>query len=186
MIVLGGLSYFLLFYQQFADHDYYMINMLTVILFPVVTAFIALKNRFPRYLNSYPATLVLFVLAFLGLQYAGLNLHRRYDPQQTAASPINPGFYSIRPLLDSAGIGPAAKIISIPDDSPNISLYFIDRRGWTVPEKVQNMADTVWLLSRKGAEYLLISEPAINKRQDMQIFYTNKILDYKGIAVYKL
>ena len=186
MIILGGLFYFLLFYQQFAQHDYYMINLMTVILFPVLASLKGLKQKFPKQMNTYFMTLLLFILSFLGIQYAKINFQRRYDSTVVVGTKFNVGFYEIKPYLAAAGVSSDARIISVPDPSPNISLYFIDHMGWTIPAETRRMRDTIRYFIRLGANYLLISDTSLTKQAEMQGFLLHKCMDHKGISLYKL
>jgi len=185
-MVLGGLSYFLLFFQQFGQHDYYAINLMTTLMFPVVTAFVALRLKFPKIAGSWLISCLLLILAFLGIQYARLNLQRRYDPIVSVESGFNTGFYEMQSVLKKAGVSANAKIISMPDPSPNISLYFLDRQGWTIPAGAEKIPDSLCYLIRHGADYLVISDSNLSMRQDLQSFLTEKLAVYHGISLYKL
>jgi len=96
-------------------------------------------------------------------------------------------FETITPYIRSLGIKRTDKVISIPDQSPNITLYLMDQKGWTnldcspligrnrIIEKIE-----------KGARYLFINDSKIYKEEYIQPFIKSKIGTYKNIDIYDL
>src|SRR6185312_8002295 len=94
---------------------------------------------------------------------------------------------TVTPYLRSIGISRNDTVISIPDGSPNISLYLMDVKGhsdygyaqFKDSERIKNFIDS-------GAHYLIISDSAILKSNLLKPYLKNKIGAYKNIAIYDL
>jgi hypothetical protein len=138
LITLGSLSYFLLFYAQFKDHDYYILNLLPV-LFLWVTAGVyvlreAFKNRRFRFL--LPSLLV--IITVLSGNYAHKKLTQRKEHQDPVYASAYRYAQTLKPHLDDLGIDTNTRVLSIGDQSRNGSLLALGRKGWTISEKEVN------------------------------------------------
>jgi hypothetical protein len=204
VIIFGAASYFVLWGPLMGIHDYYYVAML--ILFPATfLPFIYyLKTNYPAILAALPIRIfAVFVLItsfiychqvlqlktgkrhgkFLVLDnkaYAEIMIYFNWDRDDNIGK-----FESIRPYLKELGITPEDKVISLPDDSFSISLYFMGQKGWTNREHYTS-SDQIYHLINKGAKYLLLSDQKLQQEQFLQPFMTQKIGDYQGIAIYKL
>jgi len=142
----------LIFFQGFTVHDYYLTNLLIMIPLIVIT--------FLHYLKSNRIS-IFYSKAFRGLAIAGLilliynamvlqrakydmgdtfvkhtillddhqksfwrSLHNEYRERYEALS-------TIKPYLRELGIERKDHVISVPDKSPNITLYLMDQKGCT-------------------------------------------------------
>jgi hypothetical protein len=94
----------------------------------------------------------------------------------------------IEPHLLAMGVQAKDKVISIPDQSINISLYLMNRKGFTdfgldcikADEKIEKFKQI-------GAKYLIINDTTIiAKSPELQPYIKNKIGNYKNVFVYKL
>jgi hypothetical protein len=83
------------------------------------------------------------------------------------------------------GIRKEDRIISLPDFSFSISLFLMDHKGWSnylnynQPEQIQELVN-------KGAKYLIISQPEIEKQEFLKDFTTQQIGEFKGLKIYRL
>ncbi|MEM1321960.1 MAG: hypothetical protein AAGG75_16990 [Bacteroidota bacterium] len=65
---------------------------------------------------------------------SGIFLRDAYRPEHVAMRSLNPAFYetaALQEALSDGGVAEGAKVISLPDKSPNLTLYYLRRRGWT-------------------------------------------------------
>lgn len=98
-------------------------------------------------------------------------------------------FYYIEPELVNHGIKKEDKVISIGDGSSGISLYFMNRRGWTSmtlthPIIVSDIEDCV----AKGAKYLALNTQVEGTMAEeaKQKYLHNEVMSVNGIKFYKL
>ena len=98
-------------------------------------------------------------------------------------------FSKMKPVLDSAGVKPNDKVISIGDYSSGISLYFMRRRGWTTMWPNSSVSDEDFKRDiDQGATYAVVSNGGERRMnaQTMTRFLKNKVADVYGVKVYKL
>ena len=94
-------------------------------------------------------------------------------------------FERMKPYLKEIGVKPEDKVLSFPDYSFNISLYMMDRKGWSNSnyyseyEQIQELIDA-------GGEYLILSDTNYLKNEFIQPFIQNQIGEFEGIRIYDL
>ena len=87
-----------------------------------------LRRRTAVVSNAIGGILTAGSLAVILLYQPGMQELRNQGVQyENVAS----GFYTIGPWLESMGVPPDARVISVGDQTRNISLYLMNRRGWT-------------------------------------------------------
>jgi hypothetical protein len=94
---------------------------------------------------------------------------------------------TITPYLRSLGISRYDTVISIPDPSPNITLYLMDQKGFTDfgfnnLKKEERLSHFILL----GAEYLIINNDSITNEGIIKPYIQNKIGSYQNVHIYKL
>ena len=155
-LTAGSLIFFLLFFAQFKDHDYYFLTLIPAIVFLTVNSFVALQNRFPKIINNYITGIILLILVVISMNYAKEKLAERYDNKRVDIfSDIGNVLSGADKELDSLEISPESKFIIFTDKTPNGGLYFIRRPGWSIPgDSEKNLKDLEKHI-RQGADYLL-------------------------------
>ena len=149
---LGFMAFLILFFQVFNVHDYYLINMLPLVVFIVIAFTLLVKIKFPRLFNQWRikllATLLLIFCAYSTSQiqkakYFGYDRIEDYSPLLTPSMVASYSWLhynydqhllaieSIEPYLRSIGIKRDDLVYSTPDPSFNISLYLMDQHGFT-------------------------------------------------------
>jgi hypothetical protein len=94
-------------------------------------------------------------------------------------------FEEIGPYFTKLGIGKDDKVICLPDNTINISLYMMKRKGWTNynvamgPVKIQDKIG-------HGAKYLIIYKDEVYDDEHIRQFITHKIGEFKNVDIYKL
>lgn len=148
---LGFVSFLILFFQVFDNHDYYTLNLL--VFFPIIwlVFFKTLSKIYPAYYQSW----ILKVLVVVFILHCGDFTRRRMLSRYERLGNTHTGVYEqVTPWLRSIGIRREDRVISLPDNSPNSSLYLMDQKGWS---------DYAWLTTeeevyakvRLGAKYLI-------------------------------
>jgi len=187
ILFAGSLCYFVLFYIQFRDHDYYFIALIPAIIFLIVNAFLTFKNKFPKVFNSIFIKAAFLLLAVLSLNYGKLNLQRRYnDNNGDKFAKIGIVLKDTRKYLDSSGISADAKFIVVTDYTPNGSLYFLNRPGWTIQDTAKEALKRFEECVKSGADYVLLTDKAYAENPDISKYLGELKGKYNSILVYKI
>lgn len=183
LLLLGGsFAYGVLWFQAFMIHDYYLLSMLVCPIFFLIMVLGPLDEvlKDKKWL-AIGATLVL-----LGLGVYTIDYNRQIQRQRTApeASEINAAFYTLEDKLRSLGIDREDKVISIPDPSPNISLYMANNPGWTdcLNGGINNPEPYI----KAGAKYLIGIDTSIQSRPGMAPYLTDTIGTHGPFVIYRM
>jgi hypothetical protein len=207
-LALGALSVFLLFYESFRLHDYYLITLMVVAVFILLSTFVLLERNYVRLVQSKLFIAVVSAILVFNALYASLKSGIRYfSPKENKAyeylvskdelglwryyhwnyERTQKAFEKMEPYNRSLGIKRGDHVISLGDISFNISLYMMDQKGFTI-NKDYNIKDSTLCAMIKGgaAKYLFICNKDIDTIPDVRHFTKNKIGAYQNIDVYKL
>jgi len=165
LIVLGTLGIFLLLYQQFFIHDYYVIDNMILPTVIFISSFYILKKHFPKIGNHILTKTLIGVFIIFNLWIARLSIEERSN---NAFSHIfNPNYqitYSkkmeAQAFLKELGITRDKKVLTVPDVSPNFNLNYFNLKGWSefaMPER-PFPPNTTKEFIKLGAEYLIITD----------------------------
>ena len=179
---LGSISFFLLFFKQFQDHDYYFITLLPGLILLILTCFIAIQQRFTVIINHWLVKIVLLLLCILSLNYSREKLAQRYANKTDQISNIGSKLAETKQDLDALGVPEKAKIILMSDKSRNGGLYFIHRQGWNLPDKTDRDLKEMDYFVKHGASYLIIIDKIYVPSTEKWI----KMSDKRGVAIFKL
>lgn len=204
ILLTGSIIYFILWAPLMGEHDYYYIALLILLPSVFIPFFLNLKLNYSKILNSIITKSIFAVFLFYNLWYCAslvqLKGHSRIgDNSIIMNQPLLDGLkwcewdntsniyrmYRIRPELDKLGIKTTDKIIVIPDDSFNTTLYMINRKGWSNFMHYSNSSDIEYL-KQKGAKYLFILNDSYLNEMYLQPFLTNEIENFEGVRIYKL
>lgn len=186
LCLLGLLLYLLLFFRNLGIHDYYLIELYLFPALLVVTFFHAIRNW--NYAWLAPLALIGFCIFILTeTRKAQGKLKERfnsyYNHQHLTYFQV---LEDIESDLQELGIDKNAKVISIPDESPNISLYLMNRKGWTSYGNQNLDSEGIAHSIALGAQFLIVNEPEM-VNEDYLKAYTQELLLEKGnLRIYKL
>ncbi len=155
---IGSLIYFVLFYSQFRNHDYYFIALIPVIIFLVINSFISIRNKYPKIIGNIFFKLALITLLVLSLNYARKKVNDRYNDKDDKFASIGWQLAGVEEYITSIGVSDSAKIVVISDFTPNGSLYFLNRRGWTLQDTSDPSIDNIDAYIKEGASYLILTD----------------------------
>ncbi|HXP49204.1 MAG TPA: glycosyltransferase family 39 protein [Bacteroidia bacterium] len=207
-IFLGCLLYLLLWFKVFTVHDYYLTNLLIFIPCVLITFLYYLKRNQPNLFQSSVLKSIAAAIFLINTYYCTVQIRLRYFPGSPFVrysfildEPIlnywtwyhwdynnyNKSLETITPYLRSLGIKREDKVVSLPDNSINISLYLMDQKGYTEysmapgEEKgaLQKFAD-------HGAKYLVISNPDLIDSSWVKPFTGKKLGQYKNVSIFDL
>lgn len=182
----GGVAYFLLFFTQFYHHDYYVICLM--FLPPAIVAVLLLRIQewapaVYQSLFSKAALLLLLAVMF----YHGIRINRERDALY-ATEKFNE-FRYIEPALEKLGVKKTDKVISLGDETTGVSLYLMNRRGWTeVMSPIPLPSKTIQQYVDAGAKYLFIYRDADShlEEESRQRYLQSMVGIVNGIKIYKL
>ena len=185
---IGFLLFILLFFQALKDHDYYTINLFILIPIVLLSFLLLLKNRFKVIYTSVLFRIILIVFLIHNIDFAKRRIDNRYShegwPNKNWIENIQ-SFEEISPYLRSIGINNDDRVISLSDNSINISLYLMNQKGWT---NYGISGDSIKIKEKinLGAKYLLIYNKEIYKEQYIQPFIENKIGEFRNVDIFAL
>jgi len=179
LILLIGLScYFILFFKQFKDHDYYFLEFIPFFMLLFINSFTAIIENFNNYLK-FSVSLILIIISALSLNYGRINLERRYSSYN--GNKIV-SLENIESRIDEIGISPDAKITVIPDYTMNGSLYYLNRFGYTIGDT----SDVNLPKFCAKSDYILILDSMIKPYLIKRFQLKKCILIFKGVSLYEL
>lgn len=208
-ILLGMTVFVLLFFEGMDEHEYFLIDTTIIIPAIVITFLTTLKGKFPKIYYSSIFKTATFILVLFSLNYSMVLTRAHYNPKDklvTSNFPlpkrvvdywewvhwdyeIHKGkFEGIVPYLRSLGIKFEDKVISVPDESPNITLSLMQQKGFT-DYHYSNHYQGRQITERKielGAKYLIVEGEENLHRSDVAPFIKNQIGEYNGIKIFKL
>lgn len=214
LISLGIIAYMLLFFQVFNVHEYYLTNLLIIIPVLSITFLHTLKNTSRKWFDSKWVKLGGIVLVSVlcynamvvnRLKYGSQNPLVINSPLLTQAKKDYWQWYhwdygnsftsleTIEPYLESIGIGKNDRVISIPDQSINISLFLMNRKGHT--DFWYSMSPKTWGLDRPGRirkciewgdRYLIINKKELLQDPELKPFLKDSIGSYGTATIFDL
>lgn len=184
-----GFSFFLLylifFFQVFNVHDYYLSNLMV---FPVIVIFcvgylLSTSHRFNAH-HSFFVTLVSIILFVNSMHAAAIyRLRMVKDDKLVAWFPFlseeeeklaqylfwdySNGIKKVEnfePILREHGIKRTERVITIPDQSFNVSLYFLDQKGHTIARHHLKEDSTVLeRVMQYNDSYIVLSDTSLKQ-----------------------
>jgi len=205
---LSTIAYLILFFQVFDVHDYYQIDLLIFPLSVLITFLHFLKKNSFEIYNSKVTKYIFSFILFCCVYYCAVNNRIKYDSKDKLVkysfifdlqqkdfwnwfhwdyNQTLKSYESVTPYLRSIGLKRDDKVISIPDQSINITLYFMDQKGFTdfgysELEGAARMKKFVEM----GAKYLIINDKTLLDKDYMKPYLKTKIGEYKNILIYDL
>jgi hypothetical protein len=183
LLFFGTITYVVIFFAIFQDHDCYTINLYIFLIFIFITFISLLKNHFVRIYNSPYIKVVFFLFLIFNVAHARKEIYNRYHGWWTEY-PEYKDYHTITPYLRSIGIKPLDPIVCLPDYS-HFTLYLMNQRGWT--ECMGNNKDSagIALSVTRGAKYLIVNGEEVLRRPYIQSFLSHPIGQYGLVRIYK-
>lgn len=204
VILLGGVLYFLLWAPLLSHHDYYYVALL--ILFPAILVpfYQFLHQRYPWVLQKRSIRIIALLFLTFNFVYCMSVVHLKSDVRSPYRPLITNEYFveimeyfnwerrenfgrleRMESYLNDLGVTHDAKVVVLPDPSFNISLYLLNRRGWTGREDFDSIEDMERLMQR-GPTHLIILEDKMLEAAYLQPYLDNPIGNFEGVLIYKL
>jgi len=187
ILLCAGISIMILFYSQFRDHDYYFIVLIPVIFLMTVLSLEIVQNVYPSLFQLTIPKIAITGLLIISVINSKEKLKERYALKYDQYSISGKTLVDGKKILDSLGIPKNARIILLPEHSPNGGLLMLNRTGWTFPDTGKKSIKEFWYSVKSGGKYLICSDTTllknktINNRIDIKIFENNNYKIYKLI-----
>jgi len=188
MTTLGMILFGLLFYQALEQHDYYVINQMILVPMTALTFFDMLKRTYPGIFNALFTRVFFLIIIIPCVFFTRTHIEYRYSPagwENENRTRYTYGLETIEPYLHSVGIEKDDRVICGPDHSINISLYLMNRKGWT---RFNLYDDSLAVAAkiRSGADFLVNYDKDGLQQHWLTPFTGDKIGQYENISVYRL
>lgn len=209
ILFLGLVMFILLFFDAMDIHEYFLIDITIIIPAIILTFLTTLKNLSLTLFNSKFARYFSLILLLLVMNYNLAITRIHYDPHNKIVTnniplpqrvqkywnwlywdwEVNYKCYEgIVPYLRSLGIKFEDKVISIPDETPNVTLTLVNQKGFTDYHYSVNYEGSK-STERKielGAKYMIVQGEKSLLRDDVAPFIKNQIGEYHGIKIFRL
>jgi hypothetical protein len=179
---IGVILNVLIWLGSFIDHDYYVIELMIFPPIALTTFAIFLKKYYPKWLSTMSLKWFLAIFVLFNAYHTKKNLDYRQLPDSTFSVHFNPTFYeheAVRKFLADNGITYPEKVVSIPDRSPNNSLYYMNLIGWTELFNYPFDTEKVKLFATYGANYLIITDKSYLEKPELQGAFVKPVANYK-------
>ncbi len=181
--MFANLAYFLLFFNQFYHHDYYLLEFIWLVVWVAVASVVILNRNKNQYLKYLFYALLLFVVIKNG-KNAKEVLTERYAVAYQWDDFYN-DFFDLKPILAQNGIIYTDKVVVAEDKSLAISLYLMDQVGWTeiyVPLTLDKLLE----YKKVGAKYFICKQDYYNQHEEYKTLNSQLFLKHKSILIFKL
>ncbi len=184
-LIAGGLAYINLYYNQFLYHDYYLIVLFSVIAFLVLSSLLAIKNKFPGLFDSGFFAMTLAVILVFNVSHARKEMHRRYFGSKRE-TPVFESLFTIRPYLESIGVKPEDRVISVPDFTYCYTLYLMNQPGYRIAVIDSTTPEIICEMIEHGARYLVVNDSSYLDHTELEAFTGNLAGHYREVGIYRL
>lgn len=178
LLICGILLYFLLFFKQFKDHDYYFITMIPAISIIITFFYARLKELIQiKWISDFTIFLIVLI-TILSINYSKEKLIDRYQKSFISGAIIGYELQGCDKYLDSIHIDKNQKFLVLGDETPNGSLFFIKRKGWTVAN-LEGENEAYFKVQLLKTNYLIITA------QQMRYFNKKSYICYDAQDIIK-
>ena len=185
ILLSGSLAYFVLFFDQFRNHDYYFIALMPSIIFLIISSFISVSNRFPGFVKNLVVRSALLLLCILSLNYAREKMVQRYDTKNDLFSVIGVKLSGTREYLNEKGVPGNEKVILVTDLTPNGGLYFLDHPGWNLRDTSGLSMQYLRNYMTEGAGIIILTDRNYLQNSELVKCLGKKIGEKNQIMVFK-
>ena len=185
ILFFGNLAYFILFYSQFKDHDYYFLAFLPFIVLILINGIKTLQNISKKTILHVITKLIILIIVIAGTNYSRMKLSDRYAKGNDDFSRTGFLIQENSRAIEKLEIPDDSKFIVAPDLCQNGGLFFLDKMGWNIEHPENISISKINFYRDLGAEYLLL---ATNEKQIINIGKATGDLIFKGkgISIFRI
>lgn len=186
LLYSGAICFFILMLFQFVEHDYYIIALLSAHLFHLITFVDLLDKLLPGRLIYYVVAPILTVLVLYEAQYSRLEQINRYEGSRADQGVMMDfrKFYNIESFMRENGIQRDDKVLVIADPSLNISLYFMNVKGYTL--RWEDRQDSLARPFNHHVKYVILRTSEFKPNDQYKKYFEGSLVaEYQGIKILK-
>ncbi|MBK8146422.1 MAG: glycosyltransferase family 39 protein [Bacteroidetes bacterium] len=181
------ITYLLSFFAVFDVHDYYLVTSfcLPILIFIALIDLIEKKQWMTNWKRKLTISGTIILLLGYATYKSGIEQHFRYFTDKYGE--FNQDYYSVEPYLRSIGIKKDDLVVSIPDPSPNVTLYLMNQIGFTECYNSDNYNINYFAKNEK-AKFLIVGDSSYFHNELYKPFCVaeKKVGSYKSISIFKL
>ena len=178
---IGTLAYILLFFNQFLDHDYYMLNVAPFLFLWTLFSIQKLMVKFNPYSNHFIPKILVFLFVGLSFHYASFKLKERYTSVSEVHEKNVSSLVGIDAYLDKMKIPKNAKFALIGEENYNGAFYWMNRSGWIAKPSISGLKEKMLINRQKTMEYVMVM-PGFEGFDSNDFPFLGV---YKGIKIYR-
>jgi Dolichyl-phosphate-mannose-protein mannosyltransferase len=186
LLLSGVVIYTLLWFQVFMVHDYYLVNLMILPVFVLIVFLKQMKEI--RIRKPWAKSLmILLLLLFFGfnVNHCRVMIDDRYEG--SLFSTVHSGLFTITPYLREIGIKRTDRVMVVPDESPNTSLYLINNPGWTEAFTSREGGVNIYDFWINGdMHYWIVCDSSYLNDEYYRRFTAFPIGHYQGINIYEM
>lgn len=161
VLFAGSLSYFILFYPQFKDHDYYFLAFFPLLMLIMVNGISLLQKLSTNKFLHAGIKITILVIVVAGINYSRMKLHSRFEQPVDDFSRMGLLVEDNLEKIEKLSFPGNSTFIIARDLSQNGGLFFLDRMGWNFEKAEDVTVLKINQLKESGADYIvLLSEDA--------------------------
>jgi len=184
ILFFANLSYLILFYSQFRDHDYYFLAFFPLFILVLINGINSIQNLLSHKLIHLGIQIVILILIISGVNFSRVRVYKRFDKKPDMYSHAGLVIQKNIEEIQNLNLDKNSNFIVAPDLCQNGGLFFLDKKGWNLPKDHINI-ERIKELKNKGADYLLLAteDPELLTLGDSTGI---PIFEGKEISIYQL
>ena len=189
LMPLGMAGFSALFFQALKDHDYYTVNLFIAVPVLITSLVFLLKQLHPKWRHSWGIKILCLAFLIHNVDFCRRRMESRYHPQgwqNKRYSEMLIHYSELDGYLNQLGISKNDRIISISDNSINITLQAMNRKGWTAYEPIKTDSLRFKQKIALGADYVIAEHRDCAPNAAWMKFIEKQVGLYHGIAVFKI
>lgn len=178
-------SFILLFFERFGHHDYYIICLYGVLPLAAIYCVSIIKELF------YNKLAILFVV-LAAIPFVSKNVSFAQTISKTRAhtwnyyNKLDNNLAEIETWLIENGITKETPILSVYDPSPNVSLYYLNRKGLSNIYNQELSEEFVQHARNSGVNYLLVHSEGLKTERERSLYCRDTLSSIGNIHLFKL
>jgi hypothetical protein len=184
LLLLGSITYYLLWYLQFLVHDYYTVLFYAVYFFSLLNLLTLINTMFPQFLQRYTIKLIAIFLLVCNMIHVKEDLQIRYKEADLYPADKYLLEKDLVPYIRSIGIKENDYVVATTDGSPQIILCALQCAGFTEFMEGDYTIEKLEICKRKGAKYLIIIDTIHYK--ELMLSLKTPFGRFKELLIYKL
>lgn len=188
ILFLGVILFLLLWFLCYENHDYYIISIMILPLFTMILFMDHLNREHHEVFRSKLIRALFVLFLIFNINYTEIRLDKRFSTLDW----MNADYlrfrdvHKITPYLREIGIKQTDKVISLPDQTPNLTLYLMNQPGWSQAFDYNMDSTDIYRHISLGAKYLILTESEPLSRPYLKSYLSNKIGEYGSVSIFKL